>query len=242
MRGKTFRNQGKIVDESKSKSDYWKRRPSEIRGYQKAYYINDSDGSYIRIDYNLKDKKVRLYMEDSGEGGIAYYSVISNGNIVSEKNLATGRTTSLNHKFSPLAQLVASVPHKDVVSLFGSCYGISESFKELKDAVKRKKLERTREKYFVEEKKAPLFGSFSTTKKFSWIDLIDMIVSVGAFAVIFNVVDGRYWEASGAFLALCGVVAGVLDIVVRKREPIFSKILLLLLAGVCSYFYGRFFF
>ena len=95
MRGKTFRDQNKVVEETKSRNDYWKRRPSEIRGYQKAFYINGTDGSYVRVDYNLKDKKIRLYVEDASEGGIAYYSVISKGNIEVEKNLATGRRSPL---------------------------------------------------------------------------------------------------------------------------------------------------
>ena len=62
-----FRSEQKVGGESGARADYWKRRPSEIKGYQKAYYINDSDGSYLRVDYHLKEKKLRLYLEDASE-------------------------------------------------------------------------------------------------------------------------------------------------------------------------------
>ena len=51
----------------------WKKRPSEIRGYQRTYYITTEDGDYLRLDYSLKEKRVRLYMEIDSEGGNAYY-------------------------------------------------------------------------------------------------------------------------------------------------------------------------
>jgi len=240
MRGKTFRDQNKVVEETKARNDYWKRRPSEIRGYQKAFYINGTDGSYVRVDYNLKDKKIRLYVEDASEGGIAYYSVISKGNIEVEKNLATGRSGNLSHKFQPLASLIATLPHKEVVSMFGDCYGISNAFKDIRDAVKRKKLEQTREKYFVEGKRAPLFGSFSSTKHLSWIDVIDVIIAAGAGFAVFKL-SGSHYQPSGAVVAFLGITAGGVDILMRKREPIFSKIILLLTSGAGLYIFGRFF-
>ncbi|MBP7901589.1 MAG: hypothetical protein KA015_02110 [Spirochaetes bacterium] len=240
MRGKVFRDQNKVVEESRSKNDYWKRRPSEIRGYQKAFYVNGPDGSYVRVDYNLKDKKLRLYLEDASEGGIAYYSIISKGSIEVEKNLATGRSGNLSHKFQPLASLIASLPHKEVVTLFGDCYGISAAFKDIRESVKRKKLERTREKYFVEGKRAPIFGSFSSAKSLSWIDLIDVIIAAGAGFAVYKLTGSSY-QPCGVILAFLGIAAGGVDILMRKREPIFSKIILLLSSGAGLYIYGRFF-
>ena len=80
---------GNIVVESDQQS--WKKRPSEIRGYQRTYYMNSPDGDYLRVDYNLKEKKVRLYVEVEGEGGNAYYAVITNGKITAERSVSSGR-------------------------------------------------------------------------------------------------------------------------------------------------------
>ena len=38
----------------------WKRRPSEIRGYERALYTTLDNGDYIRIDYNNGAQRARL--------------------------------------------------------------------------------------------------------------------------------------------------------------------------------------
>jgi hypothetical protein len=63
----------------------WKRRPSEIRGYERAMYTTLNNGDYIRIDYNVAEKRVRLYVEVSDENNASYYSIINSGKIVNER-------------------------------------------------------------------------------------------------------------------------------------------------------------
>jgi hypothetical protein len=236
---KKFRTEQKVGGESGARADYWKRRPSEIKGYQKAYYVNDSDGSYLRVDYHLKEKKLRLYLEDASEGGIAYYAVIANGKIQGEKNLATGRSANLNHKFTPRADVLATIPQKDVLALFGDNYGMGEALKSIKEAIRRKKLEHTRERYFREEKNEPLLGTFHPSKRFRWFDAADILLGAalagGSFLYL------RTFVIPGVIAALYGVAIGAVDILIRQREPLFTKIILFIGAGVALYVYGRFF-
>ncbi|MBP7584150.1 MAG: hypothetical protein KBA61_08970, partial [Spirochaetes bacterium] len=98
---------------------HWKRRPSEMRGYQRTLYLNDDNGDYVRVDYNTKDKKVRLYIEDSEEGGIPYYAVITDGKISVERNAQTGRPIDLSEKFRARAELFASIGNREVLKLIG---------------------------------------------------------------------------------------------------------------------------
>ena len=55
----------------------WKRRPSEIRGYERAMYTTLNNGDYIRVDYNIAEKRVRLYVEVSDEKNASYYSIVN---------------------------------------------------------------------------------------------------------------------------------------------------------------------
>ncbi|MCX7678592.1 MAG: hypothetical protein N2316_05185, partial [Spirochaetes bacterium] len=103
---------------------HWKRRPSEIRGYNRTFYMTDDNGDYLRVDYNLKEKRVRLYLEDASEGGIPYYAVISNGRITAEKNAQTGRPVNLSEKFRSRAELFSSIGNNEVLKLINENYGI----------------------------------------------------------------------------------------------------------------------
>ena len=38
------------------KQHVWKRRPSDIRGYERAMYTTLENGDYIRVDYNTGEK------------------------------------------------------------------------------------------------------------------------------------------------------------------------------------------
>ncbi|MBN1500428.1 MAG: hypothetical protein JW982_09735 [Spirochaetes bacterium] len=44
----------------------------------------------------------------------------------------------------------------------------------------------------------------------------------------------------GAFLGISGIVIGGIDMFLRNREPIFTKILLLIFSGLGLYVYGYF--
>ncbi|MBN2433660.1 MAG: hypothetical protein JXK07_00170 [Spirochaetes bacterium] len=240
MRGSSNRARANqlVGDSTASTGVYWKRRPSEIKGYQRAFYYNDPDGNYIRVDYNTKSQKVRIFYESADEGGIAYYSVIEKGDVTSERNMTSGRTTSLTAKFSALAPLFVSLPNKEVLRLMGKNYGLADYSKELKEKLKRQKLEKTRQRYFKQEKidRDPFLGDFDPGKGIGFKDFMDMgagaAVSLAIYYYIFN------YQVLGGFLAIYGISLGLIDIFLREREPIFFKIIIFLITGVGLFIYG----
>jgi len=216
----------------------WKRRPSEIKGYQRALYYNEPNGNYLRVDYSIKSARVRLYYEDNAQGNIVYSSIIEKGSIVSEKNMTSGRSTGLSKVFTPLAPIIASIPNKEVLSLIGDNYGLASYNRDMKEQFKRQKLEQTRQKYFKadDEGGGSLLGDFSEGKHSSFVDILDIIVGVAVSLALFFIFTG--FQAPGIFMAVYGVAIGMVDIFVREREPIFFKIVLFLTVGVGMYIYG----
>ncbi|MDA3901752.1 MAG: hypothetical protein PF637_14670 [Spirochaetes bacterium] len=240
MRGSNNRTRANqlIGDSTASSGVYWKRRPSEIKGYQRAFYYNDPDGSYIRVDYNTKSQKVRIFYESADEGGMAYYSIVDKGDVTTERNMTSGRTTSLTSKFSALAPLISTLPNKEVLRILGKNYGLDDYTKDLREKIKREKLEKTRQRYFRNEtvERDPFLGDFDPGKGIGFKDFIDIGAGVGVAALINHFIFN--YQFLGAFLSVYGVALGLVDIFMREREPIFFKIVLFLVSGVALFIYG----
>lgn len=237
------RNANQIVGDADTTAYIsWKRRPSEIKGYQRALYYNDPNGNYLRVDYNIKSSRIRLYYEDNAAGKIVYSAIIEKGSIISEKNMTSGRSTPLSKVFTPLAALFANIPNKEVITLIGDNYGLATINRELKELEKRKKIERTRKKYFTNDdnEKNAILGSFDENKKISIADIADVIIGLTASVILFFLFKG--FQVPGIFMASFGVTIGLIDIFIREREPIFFKIILFLFSGVGIYIYGYYFF
>jgi hypothetical protein len=237
------KNKNEIVgSDSAEERLSWKRRPSEIKGYQRALYVNDNDGNFIRLDYNLKTKKVRIFYEPSGEGGVSYYSAIENGEILSEKNLTSGRTTNLHSKFSALAPKIASIPNREVLKIIGNNYGLQNVNKDAKEKARKQEIEKTRRRYFQNdsEERKPVLGFFDKSKRASFTDIFDIIIGVGIGGAIYYFIYN--FQILAFFLALYGISLGIIDMFLRDREPIFIKIILFLALGVGSYVYGYYLF
>ncbi len=218
----------------------WKRRPSEIRGYQRTLYVNTDNGDYIRVDYNTKDKRVRLYLEDSEDGGIPYYAVINNGKITAERNASTGRACSLDSKFAKIVDIFSSIPNREVIKLINRNYGIGESKEELakRMAVRKKELEQTRKKYFKEEEygESEYYEGSSTGNRIELIDAVDF--AIGLFLSLALFYFTRDFISMGIVASVFGVLLGFVDIFIRRRDPFFFKMLFFILLGMVSYIYG----
>jgi hypothetical protein len=222
----------------------WKRRPSEIGGYQRTLYCTDDDGDYMRIDYNLREKRVRLYIEVHEEGGSPYYSVIKNGKITAERSVLSGRTFGFSDKFVERADIFASIPNKEVIKLIGNNYGISDvKQKQQKDAVdaqKKKRLEETRKRYFSQEKnpyhQAGMAGRVEH-KRLKVIDIVDLAAGAGLAAGVFIYLQYSF-IAMGVVSAFYGLSIGMVDMFIRERPPLFFKIILFIVFGFISYVYG----
>jgi len=225
-----------------SRKYHWKRRPSEMRGYQRTLYLNDDNGDYVRVDYNTKDKKVRLYIEDSEEGGIPYYAVITDGKISVERNAQTGRPIDLSEKFRARAELFASIGNREVMKLIGKNYGVNEEKKPAgKDAERKQVLERTRQRYFRPEDNIGAAGRVVKLLRFR-IELIDIIdIAIGALLAGIVYLFEYDFVSAGITAAFFGIIIGAVDLLLRGRDPLFPKVIGFIAAGVALYVYGYYF-
>jgi hypothetical protein len=224
----------------------WKKRPSEIRGYQRTFYITSEDGDYIRVDYNLKDKRVRLYVEVEEEGGNAYYSVITDGKITSERSVSTGRNFGFSERFHERAMIFSTIPNNQVLKLVNRNYGIQRGRPLEKDKPKTEKeklIHETKQRYFKpefyatgEEDEGGRGALFKTLGLFDLIDfMIGLLISGSVFLYF-----GYSYLAMGVAAAFFGIIIGFVDMFFRGRSPIFSKVGFFLLAGAVLYIYGYF--
>ena len=220
----------------------WKRRPSEIRGYERAMYTTLDNGDYIRVDYNTSEKIVRIYTEVQEDKGASYYAVINKGRITVEKN-SNGRTTRVAERISEKSKEFSMLPNKDVLKLINNNYGISNLGSSRKK-VKKEQLEVEREeikrKYFQSDDN-PYSESGSLGKrraqKIGIVDLFDTLTGIVISGLFFFI--GQYdLISAGAAAVIWGMLLGVFDILLREREPVFIKIFFFLITGVGMYFYS----
>ncbi|OHD71531.1 MAG: hypothetical protein A2W19_16130 [Spirochaetes bacterium RBG_16_49_21] len=226
-------------------SQAWKRRPSEIRGYQRAYYMTTEDGDYLRIDYNMREKRVRLYVEIESEGGNAYYAIITNGKITAEKSVSTGRSFSFADKFREQAHLFATIPNREVYRLINLNYGIKKgkAADEKQKSEKEKLIKETKRRYFKkefydaegdqEDDRGKLF------RRITLLDLIDFLIGIMISGSAFLYFKYNFL-AMGVTAAFFGIIIGFVDMFFRDRSPMFTKVVFFTVGGAVSYIYGYF--
>jgi len=237
-----------IIHPAESAEFHWKSRPSEIRGYTRAYYLTADNGDYVRIDYNIRDKRVRLYVEVQEEGGSAYFSVISNGRITSEKSMASGRSFSFADRFQGRADVFSSIPNREVLRLIKKNYGIGavnkQSEKDGPQSEKKQRLEETRKRYFKLEDNPYILsrGEYGYHKsELGFIDLVDFLIGVLISGIVLIIMNYNFM-AAGISAAAFGLIIGAIDMIVRSRPPVFLKVLFFVFSGIALYIYGYYFF
>lgn len=223
----------------------WKRRPSEIRGYERALYTTLDNGDYIRIDYNNGDQRARLYVEVHEENGASYYSIISQGKITLERN-SSGRSTRVAEVLKERAGEFSTIPNNDVLKLVNNHYGVRSSGgndTSDKERQRQDEIAETRKKYFRQNEMNPYssdeYGD-AVQSRISFIDFFDLGTGI-ILGGIFFLLNQFSFMALGASFAFWGILIGLFDIVLRNREPVFSKIILFLGAGTVLYIYGYFY-
>ncbi len=221
----------------------WRRRPSEIRGYERAVYTTLDNGDYIRIDYNTSEKIVRLYAEVKDDRGASYYAVINKGRVTVEKN-SNGRSTRVAERLSERAAEFSTIPNKDILKLINNHYGISRTLvSKKKQKEERLKVEReeVKKRYFRPEDN-PYNSSGGTDqwrrrRRVGIVDLFDTLTGIVISGLFFFL--GQYDLASaGAAAVIWGMLLGVFDILLREREPLFMKIFFFLVTGAGMYLYS----
>jgi hypothetical protein len=227
---------------SKSNEFFWRRRPSEIRGYNRTLYTTTDDNEYLRVDFDLKEKRIRLYIEDKDEGGNPYYSVINNGKITVERNATSGRVSDLHEKFGKRAEIFNTIPNSDVIRLIGNNYGIGVK---ARDRFSYRKEQSAKDSGTLKKKNfIPSYavGSESNStvrrkvKRFYFSDVIDILA--GIFLCIAIYTYNHSFVTLGVLSAFIGVFVGLLDVYYREKRLNILKMILFLIAGVIFYVYG----
>jgi len=209
--------------------------------------MTDENGDYLRVDYNSKEKRVRLYVEVQSEGGSPYYAVIKEGKITIERSVMSGRSSGFSEKFRERSHLFSTITNKDILRIIKGNYGISSTkdaskSKENADAEHKKRIEETRKRYFVQEDN-PYHNASGLTGtirgRIRFVDFIDFLAGWGLAMGSFFYFQYSF-IALGIVSALFGLLLGLFDIFIRERQPLFLKILFFLIAGLGSYVYGYF--
>lgn len=223
----------------------WKRRTSDISGYQRAFYMTNEKDDYIRVDYNLKENRVRLYVEAAKDGNKPYFSVIQNGKITAERNVFTGRQGGVNEAISERAADFASLPNNDVLKLINNHYGIkphaNKNKKQQISNEQRQALEATRQRYFVgqieagrERGRAGFWGVLLGKFKESLLGiLLGAGISVAAYYIFY-----LNFSAAGIAAACYGVLSGFVDIFIRRKEADAFRMIFFIAIGIVLYIYG----
>jgi len=225
----------------------WKRRPSEIRGYHRTLYMNADNGDYLRVDYNLIDKRVRLYLEAANEGGNPYYSVISNGKVTIERSVSTGRSSGFSHKFHERAEIFSTIPNQEVVRLINRNYNIvSRQAQQQIREQKQKRIDETRNRYFSESEAVSYDRDTRTTRRgdsinIRVIDAIDFIIGILSSLIMYILFQYSF-IVMGIVSAFYGIIIGFIDMFLRNRPPLLGKVIFFILAGACAYVYGYYIF
>lgn len=213
----------------------------------RTLYMTAENGDYLRVDYNSKEKRVRLYVEVQSEGGSPYYAVIKEGKITIERSVMSGRSSGFSEKFRERSHLFSTITNRDILRIIKGNYGISSEkdagkSQEKADAEHQKRIEETRKRYFVQEDNPYKNGTGLTGTirgKIRFVDFFDFLagwgLAVGAFFYF------QYsFIALGIVSAIFGLLISLFDMFIRERQPLFIKILFFLLAGFSSYVYGYF--
>ena len=224
---------------SLTKSNEWKTRRSELEGYNRTYYVNTAEEDYLRADVSKNGDTVRLYAELGADGGVGYVSIIRNGKIAEEKSALSQKSGDFSEKFASKADVFSMMPSSSLIKLIAGNYGISS-----KKVLTAKRLEETKAKYFKNkqgdnsDKEIAEVGSRNKVQ-FSFIDLIDFGIGIMAALIVFLVFDNSF-TILGIVLSMFGITIGAIDMFIRNKEIVISKMLVFILAGMGSYIYGYF--
>jgi hypothetical protein len=98
----------------------WATRPSERKGFDTAYYMTDSKGDYIRVDFSRSGRRALLLVEDRTE--TRFTSRIENNHIREEWSSRSVKTR-VSNIFRRKADLFSTVPD-DAMDIIRGFYGI----------------------------------------------------------------------------------------------------------------------
>ncbi|MBM9577369.1 hypothetical protein JWG45_09410 [Leptospira sp. 201903070] len=226
---------------------WWKKESPPARGYTKSYSATTPTGDILQADLNFHEKKVRITLEIAGENGRIYIATIKDGTVLQEKDLSSGRMVPIYSKLAPFQEIFSCLPDPDLLSTLGGQYGISKSpLGQTETNIPRPWETSTRydhifgihhqktfwQRIFSREREYKEPWIVRVKKRF-WSEFQDLLLGACSALGIYYAYTDFY--LLGFSLAVFGLLFGGLDWMLRKRNPLFVKVLLFMSLG--SYFY-----
>jgi hypothetical protein len=212
-------------------------------------------GDILEAEFNFHEKLVRLTAEIKEEKGRIYATTIRNGVVLQEKDVSSGRAYPVFRKIWPFREFFSGLPDKDLLACVGGSYEIypphesedlngssarrdrrtdspfSTRYDSVFGIMRETRFQKWRRKR--REARLALGSPWERFKRRIWGDLQDLCLGFGTAGFVYY----AYYDyvLLGACLSCMGMIAGLLDFLVRKRSVLFTKVLSFLSVG--SYFF-----
>ncbi|MCU0823337.1 MAG: hypothetical protein MUF77_01680 [Leptospira sp.] len=230
----------------------WRKQKPRTPGFIRAFSMETPLGDVLEAEFNFHERLVRLSAQIKEEKNRIYGATVKNGVVLQEKDISSGRAYPVFRKLWPFRDYFASLPDPDLLASLGGAYEIYPPY--LPDIEEEKK-NRVR-RFPASTKYDSIFGIVRETrfqrwrrrrrearrargtpwqrfKRRIWGDLQDFTLGLGfGYLVYISYYD---YVVLGVTIACLGMVAGLLDFLVRKRSVLFTKVLSFLSIG--SYFF-----
>lgn len=220
---------------------WWKKKRSNLSGFQKCYIAETPNGEKLRADYNSKESLVKLSLELPKKRG-SYSATIKKGVVIREKDDSGRTNVSVRQKFIPYKDIFSSLPNDDLLRTIGGVFDISTVSlgKREVDKANAEEKESIQFESFLDRllrKRQERIAKYGTVrqriKRRFWGDFHDAVIgtSLGT-CIYYHFFD---YFILGLSLISLGVAFGGLDWFLRDRDPLITKTIIFLLIG--SYFF-----
>lgn len=224
----------------------WQNMKNPSWDYPEIYSTVTIHYDQIKVEANRSLGQVRLEVKTLR--GEHYESIIRHGVVLREKDLKTGALTDLSDILSVYRRDFSSLPDTPILSLIGGNYGIMTEFVGTAERIA------VNERNFAKKLLRLLRGILPALHKWcrrakgnlgyylhsaSKADFFDAaLIGASAYAAF-----SYNFDYLNAGFALCAVamLTGLVDWLVRKREPWLAKIYASLLLGGFALYRGYFF-
>lgn len=234
----------------------WRKQKPRTPGFIRAFTMETPLGDVLEAEFNFHERLVRLTVEIKEEKGRMYGATVKNGTVQTEKDITSGRAYPVFRKIWPFREYFSSLPDKDMLVSIGGAYEIyppfqaevsektrssrgplesalfpSTRYDSIFGIIRETRFQRwRRERREAREARGSLWTRF---KRRVWGDLQDVCLGVGFGCLVYYV----YYDyvVLGLSLGVLGMIAGLLDFLVRKRSVLMTKVLSFLSFG--SYFF-----
>ena len=216
----------------------WKRNKTLPKGFSKSFRFTSNSGDELQVDYNFHENLVRLGLSVALEKGKNYTTTIKNGTIIRERDVSNGINTSLKKKFIPFKDIFSAIPDEDILETIGGVYDIKKT-PLVKYENEDREIFETKSVETIEVKssfKTKIMTLYKNVKIRILDDIYDTLLGISLCVAIYL----HFFDMIilGFALGFMGVFFGVLDWLLRKRTPMFIKVISFLFSGGYYFYLG----